>query len=168
MNKKKNRLSLLLLFIVTAPLCIFLCLFGKQQYIQYQMEERLEALALTTIELPNNTFVWLKNGGEIQINDQLFDVKSFVVKENTTLFTGLYDKDEVAIKKQLQYLFQQERENENPTKLSFLKLSFTPALKPDAEFEISFKFFNTAKKYLFFRESIVQQFLDVVITPPIA
>jgi hypothetical protein len=167
MYKKKKIMAFSLLLLVAMPLLIFSFLQLKQKHIQYQMEERLELASLKTIELSNNSFTWTKNGKEILINNKLFDVKSFVKKESSIVFTGLYDKDEDAIKKSIVNLSQHENRNGNPIKLSILKLAFSPMMKSQFTFETKIFFTQIQKVYAVFQENPISQSAIVPTAPPL-
>jgi hypothetical protein len=167
MFKKKKIMAFSLLLLVAMPLLIFSFLQLKQLYIQHQMEERLELASLKTIELSYNSFTWIKNGKEILINNKLFDVKSFTKKENSIVFTGLYDNDEDSIQKSIEHLAQHEKNDGNPIKLSILKLAFSPMMKSQFTFETNIFFTQIQKVYAVFQENSISQSISVPTTPPL-
>jgi hypothetical protein len=160
-------MAFIMLMIVGAPLCIFSFLWAKQIYIQHQMEEKLETAALKTIEIDNISFVWVKKGKEIVVNNKLFDIKTFTEKDGTTIFTGLYDSDETEIKKVLNNITQNETDKNNPTKLSLLKLAFSPMIKNDSFLEINIVLTTSKAHYSVFKAYPIKQLISVATPPPL-
>jgi hypothetical protein len=91
----------LFLFIAIAPLFISAYLQGKKLWVQHEMKEALEHSKLHSITLSIHEFTWVKKNKEILINQQLFDIKEWTVKNNQYHFRGLYDKEEMAIERQI-------------------------------------------------------------------
>jgi len=81
------------------PVLFTLLFLVKQQMIRYNMEEKLEEQLLCTIVLTKSEVDWVKYNKEIRVNNKLFDIKSFAVKNGHYVFTGLYDEYETALNK---------------------------------------------------------------------
>ncbi len=61
------------------------------------MEEQL----LHRIVLHDYDVRWIKKGKEIWVNGKMFDIKSMKHKNGMTVFYGLYDDEETALKKNM-------------------------------------------------------------------
>lgn len=92
-----------MLFIL--PLAFILFLQGWQLYLTHSAEERLEEQLLETISIRKDQFRWERKGKEISIGGRMFDVKSFVLKEDRIILTGMYDDQETAIHSMLAQQF---------------------------------------------------------------
>jgi len=71
----------------------------KQRQLKHEAKERLEKIKLKTIILSTQDFRWTETGKEISIHGELFDVKSYSIKNGKFIFSGLFDKDETALYK---------------------------------------------------------------------
>ncbi len=87
------------------PLAIILFLQGWQLYLKHSAKERLEEQLLETIILRKDQFRWEKKGKEISIDGKMFDVKSFILKGDKIIVTGIYDDQETAINSMLAQQF---------------------------------------------------------------
>ncbi len=63
------------------------------------MKHRMEEQLLQSIILADNEIHWVKEGKEIWVQGKMFDIKSTEHKKGMTIFHGLYDDDETALKK---------------------------------------------------------------------
>jgi len=71
----------------------------KQRQLKYEAKERLEKINLKTIILSTQDFRWTEPGKEISIHGELFDIRSYSIKNGKFIFSGLFDKDETALDK---------------------------------------------------------------------
>ena len=55
------------------------------------MVERLEHAKLEQLTLHNNSIRWYKKEKEIIVGEILFDVHSYVIRNDSTVFIGLFD-----------------------------------------------------------------------------
>lgn len=69
-----------------------------QLHIQHKAEERLEKQSLQTIEVALHNVQWEKLGKEINIEGELFDVKSFFTTRDKIVLRGLWDRKETIIR----------------------------------------------------------------------
>jgi hypothetical protein len=66
------------------------------------MKEELEKdIPKQVIVIPDSDILWVKKGKEIFVNGKMFDIKTITSHNGFTTFTGLYDEEETALKKQL-------------------------------------------------------------------
>ncbi len=79
------------------PLAFILFLQGWQLYLKQHAKERLEQQLLETISIRKDQFRWEREGEEISIEGKMFDVKSFITKDDKIIVTGMYDDQETAI-----------------------------------------------------------------------
>jgi hypothetical protein len=68
-----------------------------QFYIKQRMEASLENSALTTISIPAAEVNWYEEGREIMIQGQMFDIKTFVIRDGIFTAQGVYDEDETEV-----------------------------------------------------------------------
>lgn len=59
--------------------------------------EKIETEQLTTIRIPVSEAKWYEEGKELEVNNQLFDVESFVIRNDTMIITGITDTLETEI-----------------------------------------------------------------------
>jgi hypothetical protein len=83
--------------LILIPLLSILFLQLWQIYLQHTVKERMESHSLQTITIPVSEFSWYKEGKEIKVGDDLFDVKSYVLSDDEIILTGIFDKEEKAI-----------------------------------------------------------------------
>jgi hypothetical protein len=95
----KKITSLLFILLGSTPLLFVLVFTIKQQSIRHLMKDRMEKQSLHSITLADNEIYWAKEGKEIWVNGQMFDIKSTDHKNGLTTFHGLYDDDETNLKK---------------------------------------------------------------------
>lgn len=98
MIARKNIIVYLLLLSLAMPFLSQLLLQRKISRVRHEMKEKLERAALITVTLPGNQVEWVEPGKEIKINGRLFDIKTQHTENGTTVFTGLYDEEEKALK----------------------------------------------------------------------
>ena len=91
--------------LLALPLAFILFLQGWQLYLTHSAAERLEEQLLKTISISKDQFRWEKKGKEISIDGRMFDVKSFVLKEDEIIVSGIYDDQETAIHSMLAQQF---------------------------------------------------------------
>ncbi|HET6768635.1 MAG TPA: hypothetical protein VFH08_14585 [Chitinophagaceae bacterium] len=94
------------------PVTFTLFFLFKQQMIRHKMKEKLELEMLHTIVVPEAEVKWVKYKKEIQVNDKMFDVKSFTLKEGQYIFEGLYDEEETALNSYFEKSTDQKNERE--------------------------------------------------------
>ena len=98
----KKAVSICLLLTGIIPWLCVLGFYIQEQVIQHRMEERLEeSMIYHTVAIPDNEIHWEEEGREIWVHGKLFDIKSSHSENGVTSFTGLYDYEETALKKQL-------------------------------------------------------------------
>lgn len=83
------------------PLLAIILFTFKQQHIRHKMAERMEEQLLHRIVLRDNDVRWVKKDKEIWVNGKMFDIKSMEHKNGMTVFYGLYDDEETALKESL-------------------------------------------------------------------
>lgn len=103
--------AIILLAIMIVPLVLFTYWQSKQFVVRSAMQEKLEQLHLQTIQIPASAVQWDKNHNEIIVEGKMFDVKYYTQQGDILFFTGLFDDQESVIKKQVELLLQQEKDN---------------------------------------------------------
>ncbi len=87
-----------ILFISHAlPLVFLLTALCMQQWIRWEKIEELEHAKLIQVKVSHSSITWIKEGKELLIDGNLFDVKSIEEKNDQVILTGLYDHEETAI-----------------------------------------------------------------------
>ena len=100
-----------MLLVASIPFAFIVTLQAKQQFIRYEIMERLEQQSLHTIILSKNDVHWIKNKKEILVDGKMFDVKSFIVENGHYKFTGLFDEEETAIAEMIETGFKNDSES---------------------------------------------------------
>jgi len=118
----KKIAAFFLLLIGAMPILFTLLFLIRQQMIRYNMREKLEEQLLCTIILTNSEVDWVKNNKEIRVNNKLFDIKSFTVKNGHYVFTGLFDEDETALNKTFNNDLNEKDEQENQSLVELSQL----------------------------------------------
>ena len=112
-NLLKKILSFSLLLTGSLPVVFTLFFLCKQQLVRHAMKEKLERQMLHTIIVPEAEVQWVKYKKEIHLNDKMFDVESFIVKNGQYIFTGLFDDEETALNNYFEKNTEQKNEREN-------------------------------------------------------
>jgi hypothetical protein len=81
------------------PLLFFSFFIIHLRITQHNAKERLEKDLLQTLHLNKDEFTWEKKKKEIRYQGKLFDIKTYTVKDGKHHFTGLFDHEEMALKK---------------------------------------------------------------------
>lgn len=115
MLKFLKPLSILL---IVGIMCLpgILCVYYEvaQFQVREEMEEKLEHEKLQQLQMAVADINWYKEGKEILLNGALFDIKSLEIIDGIAYMTGLYDAQEMHIKKQLHSL-QEKQEKDQGT-----------------------------------------------------
>lgn len=111
--RKHHIIASLLLILISSPILLFVYFSTEQQFIRIQMKEALEHRQLQTITIVTNTVKWFKKDKEIIIGGRLFDIKSHEEKDGISIFTGLFDEKETAIKKKMEKLRHEQNDSTN-------------------------------------------------------
>jgi hypothetical protein len=82
------------LLVILLPLLVSISLHIYQQIIRHEMLELLEAKNLTALTIKKSSVKWIREGSEMEVGGELFDVKE--IKENgcNILVKGLFDQTE--------------------------------------------------------------------------
>ena len=86
------------------------------------MKEKLERQMLHTVTVSKADLVWVKYKKEIRIHHKMFDVKSFTVKNDQYIITGLYDEEETALNNYFEKNTEQKNEREHQVLSSLFQL----------------------------------------------
>ena len=101
------------------------------------MLERLEHSNLEELTIAKRDVRWYKEGKEIVIGTDLFDVKFFRVKDDSILFRGLFDKKESLLKKNIDQLIDYRNKNSSSNNLMIAQLLFQLWYHSNNEYIIS-------------------------------
>ncbi len=155
-----------LLLLAAAPLLIITGFLAKQNYLQHEMEERLERSALHTVTVLADEVVWTTPGKEAEINGQLFDVEDVHINGNTVTLTGLYDKEESALKKEMTSLLKQKKGSTPPMHQLVFKFFASAAVSdtPSNTAAVTIPEFFTF--YTSYTDKLAEQVLSVSTPPP--
>ena len=148
------------------PVFLFLYLQAKGLLVRHEMMEKLEHARLQTIVVHNDDIEWYEKGREIIVGGVMFDVHDFLKLKDSTIFTGLFDTEETAIKHQVKKLL--ERTNENGAReLVIGKLMLQLWLSEDESvFPESNLSFTRAQQHGRFSESLLSADLSIPLPPP--
>lgn len=153
--------------LIVAPFLLFICFFVQQKVVQQCMLEKLEEASLQTISINKEDIIWVKENKEALIEGKLFDVKFYSIKNNEVILTGLFDKDEDALKNNYASIFHSHKNESIPTSELMLKCMFVCALNNNyADVTNCLINFNIEKNYLSFSQKSITQYLSVHTPPP--
>ena len=96
-RKQHYIIPVFLLLLTLAPTLFMGGLQAFQLYIRQRMEKALDKEPLTTISLPAAEVVWYEEGREIMVQGQMFDIKSYAVKDGLFTAVGIFDKEETEV-----------------------------------------------------------------------
>jgi len=108
----KNTIAFSFLLTGFMPVLFTIFFLCKQQLIRHEMKEKLERQMLHTVIVSKADVVWVKYKKEIRIQDKMFDIESFTIKNDQYVFTGLYDDEETALNNYLEKNTEQKNERE--------------------------------------------------------
>jgi hypothetical protein len=98
----KKIASILFMLLGTTPWLFVFIFIIRQEAIRHEMKEELEKdIPKQVVVIPDSDIHWVKKGKEIFVNGRMFDIKTMISRDDLTTFTGLYDEQETALKKQL-------------------------------------------------------------------
>jgi hypothetical protein len=156
-----------MLMLIAAPFLLFVCFVVQQKIVQHRMLEKLEQTSLQSISINEADIIWVKENKEALIDGKLFDVKSYSVNSNKITLTGLFDKDEDALKKDYASIFHSNKNESIPTNELVLKCMFVYVIinhnVDDSNYITNS---NIEKKYLSFSQKSITQYLSVHTPPP--
>ena len=154
--------------------CIFFCailllpilaigiLQLSQAYIKSEREERLQTERLEKVIVPVKHIVWEEEGKELWVNNRMFDVASFVIKDNNYYLTGVYDDEETEIAGSLLHLIF-SKTGKDLLCLLFLLQFFTGCIFGMASF---FKLWSHQKQLIFYLDVLPSPFQLILAPPP--
>lgn len=93
----KKIISSFMFCIALLPLIFTLHIQITAAVIHHQMKEKLERQNVVTIHIKSPQLEWIKKRKEASVNGNMFDVKSYSIKGDDIMLTGLFDKDEDAL-----------------------------------------------------------------------
>jgi hypothetical protein len=100
-RSKKNISAFVLLALVITPMAILLCNQVKQMMVAQYMIEELEAGKAHRMAFLLSNIIWIEEEREISVNNQLIDIKTYQIVKDSIVLTGLYDKEETQLKKEI-------------------------------------------------------------------
>jgi hypothetical protein len=89
----------------------FVLVVQKQIAIAFAAE-RLEHANLQILHIPAHQLVWQHQHTEAKINNSLFDVKSYKIKNGIAILKGIFDTQEAAIEQQVKKLNEQQEQHQ--------------------------------------------------------
>ena len=135
----------------------------RQAYVQHEMKEKLESSLLQTIILNPDEIHWVKSGKEIRIGKQLFDVKTYSIKNGKAYFTGLYDHEERLIEKQFSHFGDHHSKKDSLTLSKLFSLLQSVFFSNVTGFDYVIKFMSS---YPSSYNSALPKIFKVIPTPP--
>ena len=116
-----------MLLMLATPLFFSIMVLVKQQVTQYQRNARFSKEILQTITVSSAAIYWVKPGKEILFKGKLFDVKSFLIEDNSILLTGFFDNKEDKLVMQIVKLALQQNQSGSPYSQPAIKFLFFAA-----------------------------------------
>jgi hypothetical protein len=151
--------------LVASPLVFSIFLQLQTIAVRREMKQNLKKLEreqLVTLHLKPSEINWYKAGKELEIGNELFDVKTITSTDDGYIVTGLFDKKEKKLKKGLERLASKNQKQKTEKLLSFLQLIY----HPPSRISIG-QFCNYPKtSYAHFSDNILFTSFPVIIPPP--
>jgi len=98
----KKIAGILFMLLGTTPWLFVFIFIIRQEAIRHEMKEELEKdIPKQVLVIPDNDIHWVKKGKEIFVHGRMFDIKTMISRDGLTTFTGFFDDQETALKKQL-------------------------------------------------------------------
>lgn len=98
----KKVAGILFILLGTTPWLFVFIFLIRQEVIRHKMKEELEKdIPKQVLIIPDDDIHWVKKGKEVFFNQRMFDVKTMASYNGVTTFTGFFDDQETALKKQL-------------------------------------------------------------------
>lgn len=98
----KKMASILFILLGTTPWLFVFIFLIRQEAIRHEMKEELEKdIPKQVLVIPDNDIQWVKKGKEIFVHGRMFDIKTMLSRDGLTTFSGFFDDQETALKKQL-------------------------------------------------------------------
>jgi len=160
----KQILTVFLMAVFSFPLVSPVLLQVKQMYVQWQMQESLEKQELVHVRIKTSDIEWIKSKKECVINGDMFDVKHIQIINDETVLTGLYDKKEKEIRKDMED--QTKNQQQSGKTLQLVKL-YSVLQNNFASVEITDRAFLLQKKLAIVSLSVYKiPFLGINTPPP--
>lgn len=118
----------LLLALLALPIVATVLLQGTGTLLSLTAEWRMEKQAAETIHIGKQQLHWVKEGKEILVAGQLFDVKRIVEKDDKLIISGVFDRQETEIKNILAHQSHQQDEQLTSILLFLIFVGLLPAI----------------------------------------
>lgn len=125
LRDRKHITVLGLLLLMVMPLFFSVAVMVKQKILQFQRMERFETEAIQRISVSPEKLLWVKDGKEVIIEGELFDVESYEQQGNKILLTGFYDNKEEKLVKDIKDIYQNNKA-ESPFNRAVTKFLLVP------------------------------------------
>jgi hypothetical protein len=98
----KKIAGILFMLLGTTPWLFVFVFLIRQDAIRHEMKEELEKdIPKQVLVIPDHDIHWVKKGKEIFVYGRMFDIKTLLSRDGLTTFSGFFDDQETALKKQL-------------------------------------------------------------------
>ena len=155
----------ILMVVILCPLLIYTTLSFHKHLVKWQMEERLEHAALKTICLKKDAFTWVKINKEIVVDGKLFDVKSYVTKDDKIVFYGLYDDEEKEIIHGINMLLHNKKKSSSHA-FTLFKIILTPLTINECTLVVAHNVKDVKAHYFTYNEVAISQYNSIYLPPP--
>lgn len=158
--------GIFLLLLVAVPLFFSISFIIKQKTIQADMKQQLKTALLQTVVVPARDVKWIKKGKEILVNGQMFDVKTSVKSGENIVFTGLYDKDEQKLHKNLKGFMHSKNKQSAPLNELLAKFFSTTVTITAINYNTAADWKRIVSKYYYHPEKIPFAYGISIYQPP--
>ena len=168
MRKFKNHITAFaFLAIVSFPAIIFIYFQIQQKIVQHEMIERLEHSKLEQVTIHNDSVLWYKKGKEIIFHSQLFDVHAYRVNNDSTIFKGLFDIRETALKNQVKKIMERNNENNSSRDLNIAKLMLQVWINDNSSNDVLLSEGHLrSTKNIIKKEQLISRSIPIPLPPP--
>jgi hypothetical protein len=160
---KRNSIALVFTALTAMPLLLSVYFHISKYQIRGEMKEALEKAHLQQLSIVTSEIIWLKEGAEILVNGEPFDVKTFGQKDSITILTGLFDKKEKELNSRAIAYSKQHTPNQQHILKAFFLCLF---LHNGNNSPVYYIHFQQKKVYGIFRSNKINLPFPSITAPP--
>jgi hypothetical protein len=162
---KRHIIILLLTGLVCSPLFFSAFYCFEQIRIEYEMEQALKTEPLQEIMISTNQIIWLKKDKEILVKNNPFDIKTKKQVGDSTIFTGLFDKQEKKLKNKL-LAAKSEKENNGRKQSLLFRINFLSQVFLYQKLVIDYYPIQKKIYYSYHNSPNKEEFVSILTPPP--
>lgn len=152
-QKRKKITAFLVLLLVAMPVFFSLNFMLQGKLLQEEAEKKFDTVTLQTINVSNNDLVWVREGKEVLIDGEMFDVESYTSSNGIVTLTGFFDIKETDLQHDFTKLIEHSGNDASRSTL-VLKFLFFPVYDGHCEMLYAAHWQYISSQYLSYDEMI--------------